>query len=74
MVIDDHEVKLYLNSQLISIASFNGQLRYNDAPIVVGKLSYNSRLKCYFNGKIDEFAIFSKGLTQQEIEALYNRR
>ena len=71
LVIGLEKSKLYLNSELIHTES-HAKPRQNDAPIILGKLSYTSLPMRYFNGRIDDFVIINKKLSAGEIQHLYN--
>lgn len=63
---------LYVNGILVDDLKILNANNSPDVKLTIGKLSYsNSR---YFNGTIDEVAIYSKALTDSEVKALYNAK
>ncbi|HHE65342.1 MAG TPA: LamG domain-containing protein [Bacteroidetes bacterium] len=71
-VITSNTAKLYLNGELVNVKEFSGVLYHNDAPITVGSVPPADRMIYrYFKGKIDELAIFSQALSQEEIQMIY---
>jgi N-acetylneuraminic acid mutarotase len=68
---DGSRIKEYTNGQLINDWSTTGAALGQGNPLVVGAwppfTGYN------FQGSMDEFAIYGRSLTQQEVQALYNQ-
>ncbi|UCG55129.1 MAG: LamG domain-containing protein, partial [Dehalococcoidia bacterium] len=69
-VYDGSTMKIYLNGQLIASASPGGTRDTNTAPVWMGDNPNTGQRP--FDGIIDEVALFSRALTQEEIENLYN--
>jgi hypothetical protein len=65
----DDTVKLYVNGTLCGEKSLVGVNVY-DAPhrFVIGTIVYGSGQAYYFNGLIDEVAVYSRALTEEEIQ------
>ncbi len=73
-------IKLYLNNILVFKSSNqfnNNDLTNNLLALSFGRLPYNElsepgNERMYFNGKLDDIAIYNRALTQEEITKLYN--
>lgn len=63
-------IRFYLDGALISTATESGKISMGNNPIVIGRTStYGDNQKA----KVDNFAIWSRALTQEEIQAhIYN--
>jgi hypothetical protein len=63
-------IRFYLDGALISTATESGKISMGNNPIVIGRTSTSAdKLKA----KVDNFAIWSRALTQEEIQAhIYN--
>ncbi len=73
---DINSVKFYFNSVELN-ASINNpenltELNTLNTSMLFGRVLNLYASYFYFNGKIDDIAIYNRALTQQEIEALYN--
>ena len=66
------ESKLYLNGNCISTVSYTAPPKQNEAPVIIGKVAYNSLPTRYFNGIIDELIILKKVLSSEQVNQIYN--
>jgi hypothetical protein len=74
-------MKIFLNGKLVwNIANQfgNNDLQKSNSNLSIGRLtfddlsqSYQNNQRMYFNGQLDDIAIYNRALTQQEITALY---
>jgi hypothetical protein len=62
---------IYINGRLDSYNSVSGNFRSNTTPLGIGVFIDGANLSRYFNGYIDEVAIFSRALSAQEISQYY---
>jgi hypothetical protein len=60
-------MKMYVNGELKHTVSRTGDITVNPNPIWIGKSGWGE----YYNGIIDEVAIFNRSLSASEIQALY---
>ena len=66
---NETSTRFYINGELIVKAPITHPIYHNDAPIIVGTVPPPGRyFTRFFNGKMDELAIFSHALTQNEIQ------
>ena len=63
-------VKIYINSQLVSSSSQSITSFTNAYDLFIGRLN-SSTYPYWFNGDIDEIALYNRDLSQQEINNLY---
>jgi len=71
---DGTTIKQYVDGQVQNQAAFAGKSIGNTQPFLLGK-GYafpGSLVTTHFAGKLDEIEIFDRGLTQLEIQAIYN--
>ncbi|MCC7261594.1 MAG: hypothetical protein IT369_03635 [Candidatus Latescibacteria bacterium] len=66
---DGFTAKVYTQGQLIDSKDYAGGLNTGYADITIGTLDW---LNSYFDGLIDEVALFNRALDQTEIQAVYN--
>lgn len=71
-MIDKESIKLFINGELVGVTPFEGKINKNDAPIIIGKASAKEFPTRYFNGKIDDFRIYNKTLSEEEYYYLYS--
>jgi hypothetical protein len=65
-------IKLYLNNVVINTSSvLNGGLNTIATNIIIGGGQTNDNINGFWNGKIDDVAIYNRVLTTQEITALF---
>jgi lysophospholipase L1-like esterase len=70
--------RLYLNGQEVDRDGYGGGLSGNEEPLVIGALAWLSsdraadNLEAFFDGVIDEVAVFDQALTAQQIAGLYD--
>ncbi len=67
-VYDGSAVTLYLDGEPVGSTAANGSITSMDTPFSIGNLI--SPWDFFFNGRIDEVSVWSKGLTQGEIQAM----
>jgi hypothetical protein len=72
-VYDDKDVRIYLNGELRGRRSFDLETGSTtpDKNLVIGAMSYESTIKAFFGGKIDEVRIYDGALSDAEIWSLY---
>jgi hypothetical protein len=64
-------VKSYINGQLVDSALRAGAIQTSNIPLRFARRGGAGYFNNYFDGKIDDIAIYNRALTQQEITALY---
>jgi hypothetical protein len=71
--IDDFTMKIYVNGLLENtiLQTNNNSFGTNSDPLYIGKHDYNNA-PYFFNGSIDDIAIYNRALTPQEIAAMYS--
>lgn len=67
-VYDGSEKKIYINGQLDASQAISGAIPTNDQPVRIGGGGNMSR---YFDGSIDEVAVYDRALSAGEVERLY---
>jgi hypothetical protein len=72
-VYDDEDVRIYLNGELRGRRTFDLETGSTtpDKNLVIGAKSYDSTIKAFFGGKIDEVRIYDGALSDAEIWALH---
>ena len=72
-VYDDKEVRIYLNGELRDRRTFDLDTGSTtpDKNLVIGAKSFDSTIKSFFGGKIDEVRIYDGALSDAEIWALH---
>jgi hypothetical protein len=72
-VYDDKDVKIYLNGELRGRRTFDLETGSTtpDKNLMIGARSYDSTIKSFFGGKIDEVRIYDGALSDAEIWSLY---
>jgi hypothetical protein len=72
-VYDDKDLRIYLNGELRDRRTFDLETGSTtpDKNLVIGARSYDSTIKSFFGGKIDEVRIYDGALSDAEIWALY---
>jgi len=71
MTYDGANLKLYHNSALVGLIPANGVITINNDPFYIGLTPWPGA-PFYLNGKIDEVSLWSKTLSQAEIDCIYN--
>jgi predicted GH43/DUF377 family glycosyl hydrolase len=66
---DGSTIKLYIDGSLVASTSYSGSIKSDTGPLYIGRDDGYSR---YFNGSIDEVAIYSRALSADEILEHYN--
>lgn len=66
---DGISAKLYLDGVLMNSVSISYSLPNSNQPLLFG--NETNSLTRFFNGKLDDIAIYNRSLTQQEITGLY---
>ena len=69
---DGTYVKLYINGNEVDSVAFDSYMP-SDNPLYIGR-RYDSSCTTYFNGIVDEVAIYNHALSAEEIKAHYERR
>ncbi len=71
--IDNFTMKIYVNGLLENtiFQTNNNSFGTNSDPLYIGKHDYNNA-PYFFNGSIDDIAIYNRALTPQEIAAMYS--
>jgi hypothetical protein len=64
--------KIYINGNLISSTNTNGDICSSTNPLYFGTDNNFGTLWRFFNGKIDDIAIYNRALSQTEITQNYN--
>jgi acyl-CoA thioesterase-1 len=70
--------RLYLDGQQVDSDPYAGGLAGNEQPLVIGALAWASsagaadNLEAFFDGVIDEVAVFDQALSAQQVAALYD--
>ncbi len=64
------EIKIYINGQLKRTRSFTGNIQLSDSKVVVG--GYDGG-KVKFEGLVDEVKIYSGGLSDTDIQDIFNK-
>ncbi|MHC4692665.1 MAG: LamG-like jellyroll fold domain-containing protein [Planctomycetota bacterium] len=72
-VYDDKDVRIYLNGELRGRRTFDLDTGSTtpDKNLMIGARSYESTIKSFFGGKIDEVRIYDGALSDAEIWSLY---
>lgn len=75
-VYDDKDVRIYLNGELRGRRTFDLETGSTtpDKNLVIGAMSYDSTIKAFFGGKIDDVRIYDGALSDAEIWSLYEDR
>lgn len=63
--------KLYLNGILINLNNLKGEICNSINDLIIGADVNNGSIYRFFNGHLDDIAIYNRALTQEEITALY---
>jgi len=66
---DGQQVAFYLDGELEDSLAVSGEIARNTAPVVLGEK--RSRLRCSFNGWMDDVRLYGYGLSPREIQALH---
>ena len=71
---DGQKIKIYIDGNLTGERLTTGNISNNTSIMNFGKYIYHGGLTHYFffNGKLDDIAIYNRALTQSEITSLYN--
>lgn len=64
---DGSEIKMYLDGALMDTESSEGNLKSSNSDIYIGNQSTIN----FFDGQIDEVAIYNRALTQEEVTQIY---
>jgi Concanavalin A-like lectin/glucanases superfamily len=71
LVVGKDYTEFYLNGKLTESNFIAAHPVNTNAPIVIGKLSTATLSTRYFNGMIDEFRIYNKPFSLEEVQLLY---
>ena len=64
--------KLYINGNLVNSNNYSGAICNSLNNVIIGSDVENGNFYRFFDGKIDDVAIYNRALTQSEITQLYN--
>ncbi len=64
---DGQKIKLYIDAVLLAEKSTSGKLKTSSSPVYIG----SEHPLNYFDGALDEVAVYDKALTQAEVSQLY---
>ena len=67
---DGKKFKCYIDGEMKQEFAYEGKIPQNTASVTVGKRSKTN--DCYFIGTIDEVAIFSSALSEEEVNSVMN--
>lgn len=72
---DGSSIILYLNGGNVAINPVSGVVQYDASPITIGADDDSSveNFSYFFNGNIDEVAVFNRALSETEIQDMYLR-
>ena len=70
---DGSTIKMFVNGVQENTFSYSGDIWETSQPLVIGRW-YSNYNGYYYNGIIDEVAIYSKALTPEEIQAHYDAK
>ncbi|MBF0286862.1 MAG: Ig-like domain-containing protein [SAR324 cluster bacterium] len=64
---------MYVDGAAVSTKDISSYMTLQDVnyPVTIGRYAHNQP-SAYFNGKLDEYVIYSRALTQAEIDTLYS--
>lgn len=65
-------LKFYVDGALLASGSLGGQVAYDAHPFQIGADIQNETVQFFFPGQIDEIALFSRALSQAEIQSIFN--
>lgn len=67
-------VSFYVNGALVNSFSASTAASANsDDPLYIGAIALNAGLSGYYTGQIDELAVFSRSMSQAELQSIYQR-
>ncbi len=70
---DNTTMRIYVDGSLAGNASYGfGALPTNGLPVFIGRNYDSANSSGYFNGSIDEVAVFNRSLNASEIQQMYN--
>jgi hypothetical protein len=70
---DGSKVRIYFNGIIADSVSRSGSLSSSNAPLRFGRRGGAGTYNNWFDGKLDDIAIWNRALTSQEISTLYNQ-
>jgi hypothetical protein len=70
-VFNGSSIKIYVNGTLEAEQLLFGNINQNTEPLLFGSQRYYAFSDYWFNGLIDDIAIYNRALTEQEIQNLY---
>ncbi len=70
-VYDGATIKIYINGSLDNQISFSGSINITSEPLIFGSHKFYSPSDYWFNGKLDDIAIYNRVLSSTEIAQLY---
>jgi hypothetical protein len=66
------QLSLYLNGALVASGYTNFSISYDTKPFVIGCDIESNVVQYFFNGRIDEAAIYNRSLSAGEVASIYN--
>ncbi len=69
-VYDGSELRFYINGQLSNSMPVSGAITTNTFPLRIGKQFWWDTTYSYWDGKIDEPAVFGRALSQSEVQSI----
>ena len=72
-VYNGNQIRMYVNGVLENTQAISGGINQNTEPLTFGGHIYYDYSDYWFDGKVDDVAIFNRVLSQQEILDLYNQ-
>lgn len=69
---DNTSRRAHLDGVLIDEQSVSSTIGANEVDLLIGKANWINSNAQHFNGTLDDIAIYSRALTQSEVEAIYN--
>src|SRR5262249_40995341 len=67
---DGKKISLLCNGRLMAEKAWSGKLTGNNEPILIGAASFDGLPKRYFTGEMEGAAIWSRGLSDEEVSTL----
>lgn len=63
---------LFVNGELVDIGTVNKTIAYDASPLLIGAGNSNGNAGFFFQGLVDELAIYDRALSGIEVEAIHN--
>ena len=62
---------LYVNGKLVDVGTANKTITYDNSPLLIGAGNDNGSAGYFYQGRIDELALYARPLSGLEVEAIY---